>query len=42
MKGFIRPSRQDLIVKEDEDSKFTGLLLMGIAGGIALGGFSRM
>ncbi len=42
IKGFIKPTKEDLVLKEDEDSKFTGLILMGIAGGALLGGFSRM
>jgi hypothetical protein len=42
MKAFIRPTRQDLVKKEDENEKFVGTLMMGFALGGLLGGAARM
>jgi hypothetical protein len=42
MKGFIRPTKQDLVRKEDEDSKFLGTILIGFAAGAFIGGAGIM
>lgn len=42
MKGYIRPTRQDLVHKEDEDAKFVGIIFLGFASGVFIGGVGRM
>lgn len=42
MKQFIIPEKADVIIKEDEEAKYIGSLLMGISAGFLVGGTIKM
>lgn len=42
MKNFIRAERKDIVLKENEEARYIGTLLLGLVGGIALGGAGKM